>query len=575
MNIDLNLKIGGAAGQGLQTTGMALAKTLKESGFHVFATQYYLSRVRGGHNTFQIRISDSSVYAMTEDVDLLLALDPDSIEQHLSEVRDGVVIVDADVIEVKDPSNMIFHVPMLKIAKDVCGDKIYSNSVSMGSIIGLLCLELSDLEKVLTLSFKKKGEDIIQKNIDAARAGYNYVKDNYPGGCKFAVSEPKEKEGMMLVNGNQAVGLGALAAGVQFLAAYPMTPSTGVMTYVAANADKFNVVVEQAEDEIAALNMVLGASFAGARSMTTTSGGGFSLMAEALGLASITETPSVIFLCQRPGPATGLPTMTEQGDLQFVLNAAQGEFPRCILAPGTPADCFYLTAEAFNIADKYQIPVFVLSDQYLADSLFTLPKFDTSKVTVERHLLSDQELRTKKEEYKRYKLTPMGISPRALPGQEGVLVVADSDEHDEFGHINEDPDNRIKMNDKRMNKLEVLREEMPAPKIYGKQDASITLIGWGSTYGPLAEVVDQLNEKGKSVNLVHFTHIHPLPIEHVRRSLSKAKRTVCVENNSTGQFARLLKVDADIDVTEKVLRYDGKPFSPEFILNALKEKEVI
>ncbi|WP_292467620.1 2-oxoacid:acceptor oxidoreductase subunit alpha [Methanolobus sp.] len=575
MNIDLNLKIGGAAGQGLQTTGMALAKTLKKSGFHVFATQYYLSRVRGGHNTFQIRISDSPVFAMTESIDLLLALDSESIDKHLPELGDGVVVVDTDSIEVKESIDSIFHVPMLKIAKDVCGDKIYSNSVSMGAVIGLLCMELADLEFILKATFKKKGEEIIQKNIDAARAGYNYTKDNYPGGCKFTVKEPGENKNMMLVNGNEAVGLGALAAGVQFLAAYPMTPSTGVMTYVAANADKFNVVVEQAEDEIAALNMILGASFAGARSMTTTSGGGFSLMAEALGLASITETPAVIFLCQRPGPATGLPTMTEQGDLQFALNAAQGEFPRCILAPGTPEECFHLTTEAFNIADKYQIPVFVMSDQYLADSLFTLPRFDTSKVKVERHLLSDKELRTKKEEYKRYKLTPIGISPRALPGQEGVLVVADSDEHDEFGHINETPDNRIKMNDKRMHKLEVLREEMPAAKVYGKPDASITLIGWGSTYGPLAEVVDILTKGGKSVNLVHFTHIHPLPVEVTQKLLSKAKKTVCVENNSTGQFSRLLKVDASINVTEHVLRYDGKPFSPEFIIAVLKEKEVI
>ena len=575
VNIDLNLKIGGAAGQGLQTTGMALAKALKKSGFHVFATQYYLSRVRGGHNTFQIRISDSPVFAMNENVDILLALDGASIEQHLSELSDGVVVVDSDEIEVKESADSIFHVPLLEIAKDVCGDKIYSNSVSMGAVIGLLCLELPDLESILETTFKKKGEEIIQKNIDATRAGYNYVKENYPGGCKFDISNIGEKENMMLVSGNQAIGLGALAAGVQFLAAYPMTPSTGVMTYVAANADKFNVVVEQAEDEIAALNMILGASFAGARSMTTTSGGGFSLMTEALGLASMTETPAVIFLCQRPGPATGLPTMTEQGDLQFALYAAQGEFPRCILAPGTPEECFHLTAEAFNIADKYQIPVFVMSDQYLADSLFTCPRFDTSKVKVERHLLSDQELRTKKEEYKRYKLTPMGISPRALPGQADVLVVADSDEHDEYGHINETPDNRIKMNDKRMKKLEVLREEMSAAKVYGNPDASVTLIGWGSTYGPLAEVVDILNDGGKSVNLVHFTHIHPLPVGPTRKLLSKAKKTVCVENNSTGQFSRLLKVDADINVTEHVLRYDGKPFSPEFIIAALKEKEVI
>jgi 2-oxoglutarate ferredoxin oxidoreductase subunit alpha len=575
MNIDLNIKVGGAAGQGLQTTGMTLARTLKKSGFHVFATQHYLSRVRGGHNTFKIRISDSPVSAMTESVDLLLALDAESIEKHLSDITNGVVVVDADTVKVNSSSESIFHVPMLKIAKDVSGDKIYSNSVSMGAVVGLLCLEMSNLEEILKASFKKKGEEIIQKNISAARAGYDYVKENYPGGCKFAVSDSGEKEKMMLINGNQAVGLGALAAGVQFLAAYPMTPSTGVMTYVAANADKFNAVVEQAEDEIAALNMVLGASYAGARAMTTTSGGGFALMAEALGLSGITETPAVIFLCQRPGPATGLPTMTEQGDLQFVLTAAQGEFPRCILAPGTPEECFYLTAEAFNIADKYQIPVFVLSDQYLADSLFTSKRFDPSKITVERHLLSDQDLRTKKEQYKRYKLTPQGISPRALPGQEGVLVLSDSDEHDEFGHICEDADNRIKMNDKRMKKLEVLRDEMPVAKVYGDSGAKLSLIGWGSTYGPLAEVVDILKAEGKSVNLVHFTHIHPLPVEATRKLFSKSKKTVCVENNSTGQFARHLKLEADVSIKDTVLRYDGEPFSPEFIIAALKEKEVI
>ena len=575
VTIDLNIKVGGSAGQGLQTTGMALAKTLKKSGFHVFATQYYLSRVRGGHNTFKIRISDSPIAAMTEGVDLLLALDSESIDKHLSEITDGVVVVDADTVKVNSSSESIFHVPMLKIAKDVCGDKIYSNSVSMGAVVGLLCLEMSNLQEILKASFKKKGEDIIQNNISAAKAGYDYVKENYPGGCKFAVTDPGEKEKMMLISGNEAVGLGALAAGVQFLAAYPMTPSTGVMTYVAANADKFNAVVEQAEDEIAALNMILGASYAGARSMTTTSGGGFALMAEALGLAGITETPAVIFLCQRPGPATGLPTMTEQGDLQFVLTAAQGEFPRCILAPGTPEECFYLTAEAFNIADKYQIPVFVLSDQYLADSLFTTKRFDPSKISVERHLLSDSQLKNRTEEYKRYKLTPSGISPRALPGQEGVLVLSDSDEHDEFGHICEDAQNRIKMNDKRMKKLELLRDEISVAKVYGDSDAEISLIGWGSTGGPLAEVVDILKSEGKSVNLVHFTRIHPLPAEATRKLFSKAKKTVCVESNSTGQFARHLKLDVDINVTEKILRYDGEPFSPEFIIAALKKKEVI
>lgn len=575
MSFDLNIKIGGAAGQGLQTIGMVLAKTFKKSGFHVFATQYYLSRVRGGHNTFQIRISDSQLKAMNGSFDVLIALDKASIEEHLDEASDAVVLVDQDAIGMNVEHDAIFHVPMLKIAKDVCGNKIYSNSVAMGATLGLLCSEFDHLSEILAKTFLKKGQGIIDTNIKAARAGFDYAMENYPHGCKFEVPDASGQDNKMLIAGNDAVALGALAAGLKFLAAYPMTPSTGVMTYVATHADKFGVVVEQAEDEIAALNMVLGASFTGVRSMTTTSGGGFSLMAEALGLSGITETPAVIFLSQRPGPATGLPTMTEQGDLQFVLNAAQGEFPRCIIAPGTPEECFYLTAEAFNIADKYQIPVFVMSDQYLADSLFTCEKFDASKVKIERHLLSDHELRAKNGDYKRYKFTPLGISPRAIPGQDGVVVVADSDEHNEAGHIDQTAENRIRMNDKRMKKLGLLEGEIPAPNIYGPENAHTSLIGWGSSYGPLAEAVELLNSRGQSVNLVHYNYVYPFPVSKTHDILRKSKKIICVEGNATGQFARLFESETDIKITERILRYDGKPFSPKFILDVLEEKGMV
>jgi len=575
MNLDLTIKIGGAAGQGLDTIGSVLSKSLLKSGFYVFSTQYYLSRIRGGHNTFQIRISDAEVRAMDENVDILIALDRTSVDRHLDEMSDGVVIVDRDVVELETEHDSIFHVPMLKIAKDVGGNKIYTNTVAAGAAMGLLCLDMDALNEVLTSIFRKKGQEIIDNNLKASKAGYDYVRENYPHGCKFNVSPPGKQDESMLLSGNDAVGLGALAAGVHFLSAYPMSPSTGVLNFIAGHAGEFDVVVEQAEDEIAALNMALGASFTGARSMVTTSGGGFSLMVEALGLAGITETPVVIFLAQRPGPATGLPTMTEQGDLLFALHAAQGEFPRCILAPGTPDECFYMTAEAFNIAEKYQMPVFVMSDQYLADSMFTCERFDTSKVTVERHLLSDQELRTKHGDYRRYKFTPGGISPRALPGQEGVLVRADSDEHDEFGFIDETQENRIRMMDKRMNKLELLAGEMKPPEVYGPHDAKLTLIGWGSTYGPLAEAVDILNKDGHSTNLVHFNYIYPLPAESIRKILAGSKKKVCVENNYTGQFASLLRTEAGIEVSDKVLRYDGLPFTPISIIKVLREKKVI
>ncbi|WP_135611529.1 2-oxoacid:acceptor oxidoreductase subunit alpha [Methanococcoides sp. AM1] len=574
MSTDLVIKVGGAAGQGLQTIGVALAKTFKSSGFNVFATQFYLSRVRGGHNTFQVRISEEPIRAMTEKVDILIALDKESIEEQIEEMSNGVIIFDNDVVKIDNTNDLFFNVPMLKIAKDVCGNKIYSNSVASGAALGLMCFEFDYLAKVLTETFKKKGEEIIDNNIKAARAGYDYARENFPSECKFSVSEPSDKDGRMLIAGNDAVGLGALAAGVQFLAAYPMTPSTGVMTYVAANADDFNVVVEQAEDEIAALNMVLGASFAGARAMTTTSGGGFCLMSEALGLSGITETPAVIFLSQRPGPATGLPTMTEQGDLQFVLTAAQGEFPRCVLAPGTPDDCFYMTAEAFNIADKYQIPVFVMSDQYLADSLFTCKRFDPSKVKIKRYLMSDEEL-VGNGEYKRYELTMTGISPRAIPGQAGKVVVADSDEHNEYGHIDQTIENRILMNEKRMKKLDLLRDDMETPHQYGPKDAKITLVGWGSTYGPLMEVVNILISEGHSVNHVHFTHVFPLPVEATRNLLENSETIVCVENNATGQFARLLECEIGLHISEKILRSDGKPYSPESIIRSMRDKEVI
>ena len=574
MDHDINIRVGGEAGQGIQTIGLALAQTFQKSGLYVFSTQYYLSRVRGGHNYFQIRVSDSPIKAISDRLDLLIALDSASVEKHMGELNDGVVLLDREEVKITNDNRQIFNVPFQKIAKDIGGSKLYASTVATGAVLGLLCCNLKVLEDILKDTFAKKGEDIININIKAARAGYEYAQENYSAKCKYSFEKVKQKTKTMLIDGNDAVGLGALAAGVQFLASYPMTPSTGVMNYIAAHADKFNVVVEQAEDEISALNMVLGASFAGARAMTTTSGGGFCLMAEALGLAGMTETPAVIFLGQRPGPATGLPTMTEQGDLLFALHAAQGEFPRCILAPKTPDDAFYLTAKAFNLADKYQIPVFIMSDQYLADSQFTCERFDASKITIDRHMLSDNELGSM-ETYKRYTITPDGISPRALPGQSKHVVVADSDEHNEEGHIDQTADNRIRMMEKRMRKLNGLTKEMEAPEVYGPHEADVTLIGWGSSYGPLTETVDLLNKEGQSLNLIHFNHIFPMNKEAIRSLILKKGTTMCVESNATGQFAKILKTEADIPVDMNLLRYDGMPFTSGYLIRALREKKVI
>jgi len=571
VTVDLNIKIGGAAGQGIQTIGAVLSKTLMRGSFYVFGIQHYYSRVRGGHNYVQLRVSDQPIMAMTEPVNMLIALDRESIDLHLQELEKGVAVVDSDSVEIREKDPAIFHVPLAAIAKDVGGSLLFSNTVATGAALGLLCFDIKLLNNMLTSAFKKKGDEVVKKNVESAAAGYKYAQENYPGKCLYTLN-PRKPVNRMLINGNEAVGLGALASGLKFLSAYPMTPSTGVMNYVAANADLFGAVVEQAEDEIAGLNMALGASFAGVRSMTTTSGGGFSLMVEAVGLAGMTETPIVIFLAQRPGPATGLPTMTEQGDLEFVLHSAQGEFTRCVLAPKSAEDAFYLTSKAFNIADKYQIPVFLLSDQYLADSMLTCEEFDISRIRIDRHLIPDSELR-KTGEYKRYRFSKTGISPRTLPGQGGILVVADSDEHDEEGHIDESALNRVKMMDKRLRKLEILRSEMRQPEIYGPKGAETTIIGWGSTYGPLREAVDRLQARNVGVTLIHFTELYPLP-PGVLKLLKKPERVICVEGNATGQFSRVLTVETGFTDFEHILKYDGRPFTVDLILRELKEMGV-
>ncbi len=498
---------------------------------------------------------------------MLIALDAASIREHGKELERGVVIGDGEELSIKDGS--IFSVPFKSLAEET-GDDIYANTVATGAALGLLCFGTEHLENVLSETFNRKGRDVVEKNIHAARKGYDHAQANFPGKCHYTIAPQKNREKRMLISGNEAAGLGALASNLKFLSAYPMTPSTGVMNYVASKADMFNVVVEQAEDEISALNMCIGASFAGVRSMTTTSGGGFSLMVEALGLSGMTETPVVIFEGQRPGPATGLPTRTEQGDLEFVLHAAQGEFPRCILAPGSAADAFYLISKAFNIADKYQIPVIVLSDQYLGDSLFTCDRFNPSRIKIERRLVTDAKAKAMKK-YRRYEITVSGVSPRALPGRRGLLVVADSDEHDEEGHITEDLELRVMMMDKRLRKLEGLKKEIAPPRVYGPQGADVTLVGWGSTYGPLVEAVDILKDK---VNLVHYTEVYPLP-KNPSHELLDGRTTICVENNATGQFSRLLNVETGHEVSNRILKYDGRPFTPDHIIREMKKLDVI
>ncbi len=570
MRGDINIMVAGAAGQGMQTIGAILGKLFVRGGCEVFAFQDNESRIRGGHNFFQIRLSQKPVMAGSTPLDVLVALNAESIEKHRAEMaNEGVVLFDSEKNEGVRGDPTFVGLPLERLAAEKGGNKIFSNSVAVGAILAFLGWDFKPLEDFLKEYFAAK-TDMVEGNIKAAKAGYNKAmqqKDKYKG----PKLPPRDSERKMFLTGHEAVALGALTAGCQFMTAYPMSPSTSIMVFLAGKADDFDMVVEQAEDEIAAINMAIGASYAGIRSLTATSGGGFSLMVEAFGLAGISETPLVVVEAQRPGPATGLPTRTEQADLLFVLHASQDEFPRFILAPGTAQEAFYQTIKAFDLAEKYQVPVVLLTDQFLADSYFTEKRFDISKVKVNRYLLSEREAADLRE-YKRYKFTESGISPRSVPSAYGFEVVADSHEHDENGHITEDAGLRKTMVEKRFRKWTGMAKEISPPKQMGNQKADLLLVGWGSTYGPMAEAVEMLNGDGVPVRGLHLSEIWPFPREAVSSALDGVKRWVVVENNYTGQLARLIQMELQEKPDALITKYTGRPFMPEEIANAFRKE---
>jgi len=561
--------VGGEAGQGVQSVGFLLAKTLARGGYHVFADQDYESRIRGGHNFFRVRAKDSEVGAILEPVDMVLALNEESLLLHDKELtREGVVLYDSGKIKEAGSKNAV-GLPLEKLAEDKAGNKLMANTVALGAALGMAGYDLDILTSVLEEHF---GSAAGKSNASAARAGYDYVNKNFAGRFARRLS-PIGSQKRMLLNGNEAIALGAIAAGCRFMAAYPMTPATSIMEYLAEKAGKYDLIVIQPEDEIAAINMAIGASYAGLRAMTATSGSGFCLMVEGLGLAGITETPIVVVDGQRPGPAVGLPTRTEQGDLQFVLHAHHGEFPRAVLAPAGVEEAFWLTVKAFNLAEKYQLPVIVLTDQHLATSYATVNRFDLSKVTVDRGLLYSARPGSP-QEYKRHQLTESGISPRAFPGQEGVLVVTDADEHDETGHLTEDARSRSQQVQKRLAKLEGLRQEIAPPKPHGPKKAETTLIGWGSTYGAIREAVDILNAEGASVNSLHLDEIWPFPAAEVVSALDSARNSYVIENNATGQLSRLIRAETGREASDRVLKFDGRPFTPAGIVQEVNRRRL-
>ncbi len=571
--MDYTIKICGEAGQGIQTIGGTLAKVFSRTGYYVFTHQDYESRIRGGHNFYQVRFSDRPVFASRDRIDILISLDLAGIRLHEGELSEtGLVIYDSQslrqVSEIKKLNH--FDIPFEALALKHGGNKIMANVVAVGSILGMLGMEVDILLNIIKDTFKKKGEDVIKANMDCVMAGYDYAVKNCPR-CSFSVTS-KEKPNL-LINGVEAIGLGATGSGLKFYAAYPMTPSTGIMNFLSERSRKYSIVVEQAEDEIAAINMALGASFAGVRSMTGTSGGGFALMVEGLSLAGMTETPVVIALGQRPGPATGFPTRTEQGDLNFALYTAHGEFPRVIFAPGSPEQAIYLTNKAFDLSEKYQIPSIILFDQYLADSEWTYEGLDLNRLRFSDYRLRSRDLEALKE-YKRHAFTETGVTPLAVPRESKHIVVTDSDEHNEDGHIVEDAETRIRMLDKRFfKKFPLIQKEIDPPLFYGESSPELVLVCWGSNYGVVMECVDNLLPL-KKVAMLHFSEIWPFPLRDkfdYIKLLEDAKATVCIEQNATGQFERLIKTETGFVFDHHIHKYDGRPFTVESLLKRIRE----
>ncbi len=559
---DVSVVICGEAGQGIQTLETLLTWVLKDSGYHVFATKEFMSRVRGGSNSTSIRVAAHRVDAYVDRIDILIPLSADGIPRLAGRISPETIIIGEKekVEKVIDTQKYRFiDIPFTRIASDI-GGGFYANIVATGVIACIFDIESAVLESIVRKIFAGKEGDVIDRNLQALGRGCDIGIGLIKGGEVADIPKNPGVKGELLLQGTEAVALGAIAGGCNFISSYPMSPSTGVLTTLSRLAGDFGIIAEQAEDEISAINMAIGAWYAGARAIVTTSGGGFALMTEGLSLAGMIESPLVIHLAQRPGPATGLPTRTEQGDLNLALFGGHGEFPRIILTPGTLEEAFNLTRRAFYLADKYQVPVFILTDQFLLDSYYNIPGLDATKGERNTFFIETGP------SYKRYALTDTGISPRGIPGYGSGLVVADSDEHDEEGHITEDLDLRVKMVEKRLNKTAHIVREAQAPRIFGSSEFETLVLCWGSTGNAVKEAIE--HEERRGISALHFSQVYPIS-EDTERTLRKAKRKVVLESNATSQFGSLIRAQTGIQMDARILKYNGLPFSVEEIRDNL------
>jgi len=570
--------IGGAAGQGVATPGDIFAKIFSRRGLHLNAYNAYQSIIRGGHTFLTIRTGPERVTNMGDRIDLLIPLNQDSMDRHLRLLTPRAACVyNADTIKPGTPAEGVelCPLPVSRLA-DITRNKVAQNTLAVGAALSMMGIGFQALEEVLVEQFKKKGEAVVSENVGIARVGYDFANANFR---PFAWPIPMTENRYAVLSGNIAMAMGGAAAGVKFYCAYPMSPSTGVLHWMAAHARKGGIMVRQVEDEIGVVNMAIGAAHTGVRSMCATSGGGFALMSEGLGLSAMMETPVVVIDCQRAGPSTGVPTKTEQGDLWQMLGAAFGDYPRVLAAPLDIEDCFKIIPQIFNIADRFQCPGIVLADLLLSEGRLSMdPKdLDFAPIIDRGELITTASVGPNSDgAYKRYKITESGISPRAVPGVPGHTHTAASDEHDEDGVLISDeftnPIKRRAMMEKRMRKVAGIEAAVPLPELWGTPDADVTLIGWGSTKGVIEEACEILIEQGISANQLQIRWLVPLHGDAILQILKDARHTIIVENNYSGQFARYLRSETSFVPDGYIRKYDGEPFMPHHIVEAVKEQ---
>lgn len=575
--VDFQWLIGGEAGNGIMTTGVMMSKLFTRLGLSVFDYTEYPSLIRGGHNAYYVRASDVEIFSQKKEVEILVALNRETIDRHKHELSENAcVIYDPTIVKIEEgefPQDIkLFTVPLLEITRKEKASRFMMNTVSVGASIALLYDDYSIIQNLLDEIFGKKGEKVIQSNINLSKGGFDYVFEHFAK--EFPMKIQKKPQENLLVGGIEAVTLGAIKAGLKFAAIYPMTPTSGIIPELAKHALEYSIIIKEPEDEISAINMAIGGGFAGVRSMVATSGGGFSLMVEGVGLAAQTETPIVIIMGMRPGPATGMPTWTSQADLRFMIHAAQDEFPRILLTPGDHIEAAYLTMKAFNLADKYQLPVIVLVDKYLMEGHKTVDisemKNTFNSYVIERGKMRTDEDLANETDYKRYLLTDDGISPRSIPGQKGGTALSGSDEHDERGLYNEESENRLHMMEKRFKKLDIALEDLDPPQFFGWENADLTILSWGSSKMPIFEAMKWLKKDGISVSYLHITHMYPFPADEIKAVIQNSKSTLVIEGNRLGQFEGLVREFSGVEVDHHLRKYDGRPFYPEEIVEKVK-----